>query len=133
MESDDLKYWVAFGRISRIGWVRVKLMEERFGSLGNAWHARLTELWTAGLDDKTAQLVSTRKLAIDHDAELQRLVDAGIRAVTWHDDGFPERLEEIYDVLPVLYLRGEMLLDDTRSVAVVGTRKPTAYGREAGL
>jgi DNA processing protein len=102
-------------------------MEERFGSLGNAWHAGLTELRTAGLDDKTAQLVSTRKLAIDPDAELQRLVDAGIRAVTWHDDGFPKRLEEIYDVPPVLYLRGEILPDDTRSVAVVGTRKPTAY------
>ncbi len=106
-------------------------MEERFGSLGNAWHAGLTELRTAGLDDKTAQLVSTRKLAIDSDAELQRLVDAGIRAVTWGDDGFPERLEEIYDVPPVLYLRGEILPDDTWSVAVVGTRKPTAYGREA--
>lgn len=77
--------------------------------------------------------MSTRKLAIDPDAELQRLVDTGIRAVTWHDDGFPERLEEIYDFPPVVYLWGELLPDDTRSVAVVRTRKPTAYGREAGL
>ena len=130
MEPDDLKYWVAFGRIPRIGRVRVKLLEERFGSLAAAWRAGMTELAAAGLDEKTARLVATRKLAVDPDAELARLREAGVRPVTWHDDGFPARLKEIYDVPPVLYLRGEILPEDERSVAVVGTRKPTAYGRQ---
>ena len=130
MEPDDLKYWVAFGRIPRIGRVRTKLLEEKFGSLGAAWGAGFTELRAAGLDEKTARLVATRKLAVDPDAEMARLQEAGVRPVNWHDDGFPARLKEIYDVPPVLYLRGEILPEDERSVAVVGTRKPTAYGRQ---
>ena len=32
---------------------------------------------------------------------------------------------------PVLYVRGQLLPEDERSVAVVGTRRPSAYGREA--
>ena len=131
MESHDLKYWVAFGRIPRIGRVRIKLLEERFGSLAAAWGAGMNELVAAGLDEKTASLVSTRKLAVDPDAELASLKAAGVCPVTWHDDGFPHRLKEIYDVPPVLYVRGEILPEDERSVAVVGTRKPTAYGRQA--
>ena len=131
MDSNELKYWVAFNRIPRIGRVRFKLMEERFGSLQNAWRAGLTELRAAGLDDKTAQQVATRKLAIDPDVEFQRLADLGVRAITWHDGDYPRRLNEIFDVPPVLYVRGELLPQDERSVAVVGTRKPTAYGREA--
>ena len=40
------------------------------------------------------------------------------------------RLKEIYDKPAVLFVRGSLLPKDERSVAVVGTRKPTAYGRE---
>ena len=75
--------------------------------------------------------MSTRKLAIDPDVELQRLVDTGIGAVTWHDDGFPERLEEIYDVPTVLYLRGEILPDYSGHEQRAGRHVP-AGARQAG-
>ena len=131
MERDELKYWVAFSRIPRIGPARFKLMEQRFGSLERAWRAGLTELKGAGLDDRSSRTISTRKLVIDPDAEMERLAGNGVRAITWHDDGYPARLKEIYDPPPVLYVNGELLPEDERSVAVVGTRKPTAYGRES--
>ena len=131
MQANELKYWVAFTQIPRIGRVRFKLMEERFGTLEAAWRAGLTELKAAGVDDKSARLVATRKLAIDPDAEMSKLADRGVRAITWHDGEYPPRLKEIYDQPPVLYVRGELLPEDERSVAVVGTRKATAYGREA--
>ena len=129
-DTSDIKYWVAFNRIPRIGRVRFKLLEERFGTLEKAWSAGLSELRAAGLDSKTAQNIATCKLQIDPDAELERLVDYGGRAITWNDDEYPARLKEIYDLPPVLYVLGELRPDDERSVAVVGTRGPTAYGRE---
>ena len=98
---DDLKYWVAFNRIPRIGRVRFKLIEERFGTLEQAWRAGLTELRAAGLDDRTAQHIATRKLQIDPDEEMGHLQDFGARAITWHDDEYPVRLKEIYDLPPI--------------------------------
>ena len=130
MDLNELKYWVAFTRIPRVGRVRFARMEEHFGTLERAWASGLTELKAAGLDSRTAQLIATRKLAIDPDAEMSRLSEAGVRALTRHDDEYPPRLKEIYDLPPVLYVRGELLPEDERSVAVVGTRKATAYGRE---
>ena len=131
MNEAERKHWVAFTRIPRIGRARVKLMEDHFGTLENAWRAGLSELKSAGLDSRTAQLVATRKLSIDPDAEMSSLVDHDVRAITWHDPEYSPRLKEIYDLPPVLYVRGQLSAEDERSVAVVGTRKPTAYGRES--
>ena len=131
MDASELKYWVAFNRIPRIGRARFVLLDAFFASLQEAWHAGLSDLRSAGIDSRAAQLVVTRRPTIDPDAEYQNLLDSGVRAVTWHDPEYPPRLKEIYDRPPVLYLRGELTPEDERSVAVVGTRKPSAYGREA--
>ncbi len=61
---------------------------------------------------------------------MEKLERAGVLAQTWNDPAYPRRLKEIHDPPPVLYLRGNILPQDERSVAVVGTRKATAYGRE---
>jgi len=129
--NEELKYWIAFNRIPGIGRVRFKAMEAHFGTLSEAWRAGLTELRAAGLDARSAQNIATRKLQIDPDVEMETLIGSGARAITWHDGEYPERLKEIYDLPPVLYLRGELLPQDARSISMVGTRAPTAYGREA--
>ena len=131
MDENELKYWVAFTCIPRIGPVRFKMMEEHFGTLERAWGAGLSELEATGLDRRSAHTVATRKLSIDPDVELARLVEYGARAISWHDEAYPTRLKEIYDKPPVLYVHGELLPEDERSVAVVGTRKASAYGRQA--
>ena len=59
------------------------------------------------------------------------MVRAGVEAVNWHHPNYPPRLKEIADPPPVLYFKGTLLPSDERSVAVVGTRGPTSYGREA--
>ncbi len=127
MKPDELKYWLAFNRVPRVGRVRIRMLEKHFGTLEQAWKAGLTEFTAAGLDSRTATTVATHKLRIDPDAELEQVMNAGIRALTWHDDVYPGRLKEIYDVPPVLYVRGELSSDDERSIAVVGTRAPSAY------
>ena len=105
MKADDRKFWVAFSRIPGIGQACVKLFEKHFGTLEMAWRAGLTELRAAGLDQGTARSVATRKLGIDPDAELQRLADGGVSAITWHDDDYPPKLVLDYtDILEELNL-----------------------------
>jgi DNA processing protein len=55
-----------------------------------------------------------------------------IGVVGWFDDPFPERLREIPDAPPILFYRGAIeAADADKAVAIVGTRKPTGWGREA--
>ena len=130
MKADELKYWVAFTRLPRVGRVSFQRMEEHFGTLDQAWRAGLTELRAAGLDQRAARNIATRKMAVDPDGELAALEKAGVRAVTWHHDDYPPRLKEVYDRPPLIFVRGDIVPEDERSVAVVGTRSPSPYGRE---
>ena len=131
ISEDELKYWVAFSRIPRIGAVRAGRLESHFGSMAAAWRAGASELRAAGLDQGTVTSVVSGRPAIDPDAEMERLRRAGVKVYCWNDDAYPRRLKEIDDRPPVLYVRGTLLPEDEWSVAVVGTRRATPYGRQA--
>ncbi|MGQ9572174.1 MAG: DNA-processing protein DprA [Dehalococcoidia bacterium] len=127
---NDTRYWVAFNRIAGIGRVRYSLLEKHFGRLENAWTASPAELRAAGLDDKTVAAIVAQRPKVSPEAEMERLAGYGVRALTWNDPAYPSRLKEIYDLPPVLYVRGELTEADEWALAVVGTRRPTPYGRQ---
>ena len=128
---DDIKYWVALNRVPQLGTVRFRRLESYFGSLEHAWNAGPGDLKNAGLDGRVAGEIQAARGKTSPDAEIERLSLAEVSPITWHDPGYPSRLKEIADPPPVLYVKGEILPSDERAVAVVGTRGPTTYGREA--
>ena len=65
------------------------------------------------------------------DDEMAALERAGVTAVTCNDVGYPARLKEIAVPPAVLFYKSTLLPSDELSVAIVGTRSPTTYGREA--
>ncbi|MSQ42536.1 MAG: DNA-protecting protein DprA, partial [Dehalococcoidia bacterium] len=64
---------------------------------------------------------------------MERLERAGVTALAPVDARYPSRLREIDDAPPLLYVRGEWRAEDEWSVAVAGTRRATAYGRQAAV
>ena len=130
LAAENLGYWVALSRVSRLGAARFRMLEAHFGAdLGHAWHARARELRAAGIGRSVAQAIVDARESVDPAAELARLAEAGVAVLTWHDPQYPRRLQETADAPPVLYRRGNLLPADEVSVAVVGTRRPTDYGR----
>ncbi len=126
----DIKYWVAFNRIPGVGRARYAALEAYFGSLETAWKAGPAELHRAGLDKRTISSIQSRRPDIDPDKVMSDLQARQILPLTWHDPSYPDRLKQIYDRPAVIYVLGEIREQDDWAVAVVGTRKPTSYGRE---
>jgi DNA processing protein len=62
---------------------------------------------------------------------MDRIAQLGIRAVHPGHPSFPKLLAEISGRPSILYLRGEVLPVDEASVAIVGTRRATPYGRQS--
>lgn len=60
---------------------------------------------------------------------LTRLEARGVRLIVRGMSTYPSRLDHLHDPPPVLWLLGPGRLPTERAVAVVGTRKATAYGR----
>jgi DNA processing protein len=123
------RYYLGFNLTPGIGPVRLRRLLEHFGSPARAWQATAVELRQAGLDEASiASLVQTRQ-RVSLDQELNRIRALGIALLTWDDPDYPDRLRHIYAPPPVLYVRGTLVRGEPM-VALVGTRRPTAYGRE---
>ncbi len=126
----DLKYWVAFSRIPGIGRARFAQLDSHFGDLERAWKATRSDLTSTGLDTRTIDNIVTMRPEISPDAEMEGLQRNGVKAVRCSDPAFPSRLKEIYDVPPLLFVRGVLAAEDEWRIAVVGTRRATVYGRD---
>jgi DNA processing protein len=126
----DTKYWVGFTLISGIGRVRLSRLEQHFGKLERAWQASATELEMAGLDNRSIESVISNRPKISLDDEMEKLERYKVTVLTIKDEAYPFRLKEIYEPPPVIYVRGSLTPEDDWSLAVVGTRRPTFYGRE---
>jgi len=129
-EHSEIKYWIGFTRVPGIGRVRLMLLKKHFGSLKNAWSAPKTELLKAGLDAGTADNLVASRPGIDLDKDLSLIEKYRIKVITFESPDYPALLKETHDYPAVLYVRGALHAADADSVAVVGTRKATAYGRQ---
>ncbi len=128
---DPKAYWIGFNYVKGIGAVRLKALLDAFdGDLQAAWTAPFESLRQTGLSPKILENIIKVRGEIDLEKIWDRAASAGIKVLTWLDDIYPRLLREIYQPPPVLYIRGELLAEDETSVAVVGTRRITAYGRQ---
>ncbi|AWV34412.1 DNA-processing protein DprA [Paenibacillus odorifer] len=130
MEEKDLLF--GFNEVEGIGWKsidkirRAGLMSERaFSCSAKDWE-------TIGLNGKlsnylasiyTLEWITKRRLLMEESA---------VKMVTVFDAAYPVLLKETAQPPWILYYRGRLELLSTPSVAMVGTRVPTAYGRKVG-
>lgn len=122
---------VALNMMSRIGPVGVRKLIEALGSVQAIFGASRDDLRSArGIGRETAEAIVEQRDALDWRGEMERAEREGLRVLTPGDAEYPPSLKQIYDPPLALYVRGQVETRDRHAVAVVGTRRPTLYGRE---
>jgi DNA processing protein len=121
---------VGFSLVKGIGAVRFQALLETFGDLQTAWNAPAQSLMAAGLNPRLVENLVHIRAQVSLESVWEKIQQQGIQVLTWEDENYPRRLKEIAQPPPVLYLRGELRVEDEWAVAVVGTRRLTAYGRQ---
>ncbi len=132
--SDELSqqsYYYGFNLVPGIGPARLAKLIERCGTVAAAWHASPADLLAAGIDARSSAALEQIRSTVDLDAQLAALAADGIQIVTVEDIGYPRLLAGVPNAPPLLYVRGDLTPTDDWAVAVVGTRSPTTYGKEA--
>jgi DNA processing protein len=124
------RYWIGFNIVRGIGPTRLRALLDYFGDVERAWHAPARELRRAGLDRRSLENLIACRAALDLDQELKRIAATGAQVLTWESPSYPRLLREIPDPPPVLYVKGTLEEEDAWAVAVVGTRRASAYGLE---
>jgi DNA processing protein len=128
--NSETAFWLAVSSVPYIGPARIERLLHTFGSLSVAWSAPAEELRVA-LESRSLSALLAARSRIDPAGELERLGRLGIRAVHPGHPSYPRLLAEISGRPSILYVRGELVPADDASVAIVGTRRATPYGRQA--
>ena len=129
--AGDEKYWAALAAVEGIGSAAMLRLYDWFKDMSLAWSAARSELIEAGIPkERAAQVVEERK-RIDPDIEMERVESANARLITFGSAAFPPLLREIPSPPAVLYIKGGFTEQDlTRTIAIVGTRRISPYGRQ---
>lgn len=126
------KYFVAFNQFhEKIGPQRIKKLLNYFSSLENAWRADEYDLVKSGLEENLIKEFCAGRILIDPESELEKLTKENISVMTILDENYPKLLKEIYDPPSVIYVKGQILPQDEKALAIVGTRVPSSYGQQA--
>ena len=127
--------WINLSFVPGLGISGYWRLIDHFGSPAEVLQASRKELLhVAGIKEKQISgLVLARDYQNRGENELERLATLGGTAVSFADDAYPPLLQELVDPPPVLYVLGRIELLGNPSVAVVGSRAATSYGRRTAF
>ncbi len=123
--------WIALNSISGVGRVLYKRLILRFGSPEEVFRAPEVELFRVeGAKPASVKAIKDFGGWSLARREADKALEKGSDIVTFSDPRYPANLRETHDPPPYLYVKGRLVEGDKVSVAVVGSRKATQYGRQ---
>ena len=125
----QIRYWIWLTSLTGLRPLTMRRLTEHFGGPMETYYAPAGGYdGIPDLTEKEKALLSDKDLSRTEEI-LEICREKNIRILTLQDAAYPERLRQIPDPPPVLYVRGRLpFLDELPAVAVVGTRNATPYG-----
>ena len=120
--------WLALALSPGLGPKRILDAMKLLETPSRLFSLTLTELEGLRFPAEAAQFIFDGKARQAAEEEWARVSAQGATIVSFGCAEYPERLKEIYDPPPVLWVRGAVNLLSRPAIAVVGTRHPSPYG-----
>jgi DNA processing protein len=131
-QRDTLNDWLTLYHVPGIGPARFHRLLETFPDPAGILNAGTGQLQQLGLSASTIEALRKPDVqAIERDLEWQ--AKPGNRILTCQDPDYPALLQEISDPPPLLYIHGNIEVLQEPQLAMVGSRNPTAAGRQTAI
>ena len=126
--DEDRLAWLALTLSPGLGPKRILDAMHELKSAARLFALSLTDLEGLRFPAQSAQYIFDGKARSAAEEEWERVAAQGATILSYDCPEYPERLREIYDPPPVLWVRGDASLLTRPSIAIVGTRHPSPYG-----
>jgi DNA processing protein len=120
--------WLALVLSPGLGPKRILDAVRQLDAASQIFALPLTGLEALRFPAEAAQFIFDGKARRAAESEWAQVAAQGATLVSFGCADYPERLKEIYDPPPVLWVRGDARLLSRPAIAVVGTRHPSPYG-----
>jgi DNA processing protein len=128
--SDPVLFWIGLSSVPGVGRATFRKLIRRFGSPERALAAPAGDLLAVeGIARRAVDAIASFSWREHAERECEKAANAGVAIITMDDAAFPDSLRDTPDPPVFLYVKGALKPEDGSAVAVVGTRKPTYYGK----
>ncbi|HPO90754.1 MAG TPA: DNA-processing protein DprA [Victivallales bacterium] len=126
----DREAYIVLNMISGVGPIRLSRLCEKFGSPVAVLNAQKKDIASIeGIGEPLAEKIFSWRNDVNPDKELRLTEKAGVKILTKADSTYPKRLIELPDSPLCLYVRGSLEAFNKNSIAIVGSRRITNYGK----
>jgi len=132
LSDEDIACWLGLTRVEGLGVRGAHKLVERLGSARSVYGATLAQLEGCGLGAGVARALVGQEGLEWAATQPETAAKHGYRILVYGDESYPPRLKQIADPPLVLYVQGDASVLTGLAVAMVGTRRPSAYGSSVG-
>lgn len=130
--KNDLLYQISLSVIPNIGNVQAKILAQHFDSAEAIFKAPLRMLERLeGIGPVRGRSIRNFRDFAAAEREIRFIEQYGVRTLYLNDEAYPKRLLHCYDPPAILYCKGAAELNLEKSIAIIGTRSYSQYGKKA--
>lgn len=129
--TDELLYEIALSRLDGVGNVLFKNLITHFGSAKDALNSTTGKLLKiSGIGNQLLKSFRLKNEVIKQAEEIIRESEKrNIRILALRSEDYPESLKQIFDSPPILYVKGKGTFNTHKTIAIVGSRDASDYGK----
>lgn len=130
MEEEKV-FQIALSLVPQIGIVNARRLISYLGSAKQVFHSTTSVLQKVPhVGPMIAHEVKSNLVLQEAERIYSDCIKERIQLFFYLDEGYPNRLKQLYDAPLLLYFKGNVNFQQEKVLALVGTRKATEYGKE---
>jgi len=126
-----MPHHAALAHFPKITYQRYKKLLAFFHDLKNLWRAEIGEIVKARIEEEIAREFIVWREQNPIEKIMENLDRLNIKVVSVNEEYYPKLLAEITDPPHTLFYRGDLSIKNQPTLAVVGSRRYTDYGKRA--
>lgn len=128
---EELKYWIWLSKIPELGSIKIQRLLAIYHHPKEIWNSKKEELkQVEGIGEKLAEEILKQEYRENLDILQNKMKEEKIELITLQDETYPENLKHLYDKPISLYVKGNKSILNEFSLAMIGCRENSTYGRK---
>ena len=124
------KYWIWFSKINSIGAKTQNELLKKYKTPEIIWNLTKEDL-KKDVNDIQAEIILDANYRKNLEKYIEFMNKNNIKMLTIQDENYPDKLRNIYDPPVVLYIKGNEEILGDKSIAIIGSRICSEYGKKA--
>ncbi|MBP6409796.1 MAG: DNA-processing protein DprA, partial [Pseudarcicella sp.] len=123
-------YQIALTMIPKIGDVSIRQLISYCGSASAVFEAKPHKLLKIpGIGKVLSENIQNKSVLEKAQTQLDLSLKHNAQMLFYTDAAYPKRMKQLYDAPVMMYYKGNADLNQTKTIAIVGTRQVTEYGK----